>query len=301
MGANFHSTSTQLLQDALRADGVGASVSLPSEADVKEAEQVLPAEKDGTSAVGAVSNVEAGPDVEEDLLLSKAAEEDDDLCESYEVARLKGGGGGGRWGKKKGGGRWGKKVVVEEDDPVPEGASTYERFMHVLARLIKGSVDGSDFEESCRITLGTSSYELFTLDWLTTQLRVLAKSLVSVDADDAPSSGAPFLALSEYHWVIRERERDKALQVHSDDGSVSPLPEKNNELIRKRLYVWIWVCVGGHLSYRYGKDCEDREYVVRRKLAVGRQERGSRGRCGNGSMRCRCRCRQCWQTRIVNG
>jgi len=26
--------------------------------------------------------------------------------------------------------------------------------------------------------LGTSSYELFTLDWLTTQLRVLAKTLV---------------------------------------------------------------------------------------------------------------------------
>ena len=108
MGANFHSTSTQLLQDALRADGVGASVSLPSEADVKEAEQVLPAEKDGTSAVGAVSNVEAGPDVEEDLLLSKAAEEDDDLCESYEVARLKGGGGGGRWGMF---GLWGMPSV----------------------------------------------------------------------------------------------------------------------------------------------------------------------------------------------
>ena len=34
-------------------------------------------------------------------------------------------------------------MVVEEEEPIPEGASTYERFMHVLARLIKGSIDGS--------------------------------------------------------------------------------------------------------------------------------------------------------------
>lgn len=203
------------LQNALRADTAGASVNLPSEVDMNEADEGLSAEKEGASAV---FGADTGHDAEEELLLSKAGEEDDDLCESYEVARLKGGGGGGggRWGKKKGGGRWGKKGTAEEDDPVPEGASTYERFMHVLARLIKGSVDGSDFEESCRITLGTSSFELFTLDWLTTQLRSLAKSLVSVDLDNPPSSGAPFLALSEYHWVIRERERVKALQVGCD-------------------------------------------------------------------------------------
>lgn len=203
------------LHHALRADVAGASVNLPSEVEMKEADEGLSAEKEGASSV---CGADAGHDAEEELLLSKAAEEDDDLCESYEVARLKGGGGGGggRWGKKKGGGRWGKKGTAEEDDPVPEGASTYERFMHVLARLIKGSVDGSDFEESCRITLGTSSFELFTLDWLTRQLRLLAKSLVSVDLDSTPSSSAPFLALSEYHWVIRERERVKALQVGCD-------------------------------------------------------------------------------------
>jgi len=36
---------------------------------------------------------------------------------------------------------------------------------------------------------------------------------VSIDGDDAPNSGAPFLALAEYHWVIRERERQEEAQV----------------------------------------------------------------------------------------
>jgi hypothetical protein len=162
--------------------------------------------KDGGEGAGAEEE-----DEQASMLTAKACEEEEELFESYEVARLKGGV-GGRWSKKKsGGGRWGKKVVVEEEEPVPEGANTFERFMHFLSRLIKGSLDPSDFEESCRITLGTSSYELFTLDWLTSQLRTLAKTLVTVDADGAGAGemagdGAAFLALSEYHWIVRERD-----------------------------------------------------------------------------------------------
>ena len=151
-----------------------------------------------------------GGEEEEDLLMAKAVDDDDgDMAESLEVAKLKGGSGmgGGRWGKKKvGGGRWGKKAVAEEDEPVPDGCSTYQRFMHYLSRLIKGSLDSSDFEEACRITLGTSSYELFTLEWLTTQLRTLAKALVTVE--DPETDGAQdvaLLALSEYNWAVRDR------------------------------------------------------------------------------------------------
>jgi histone deacetylase complex regulatory component SIN3 len=105
-------------------------------------------DKEGGEGAGAEGG---GEEDEEDMRMAMAmaaAQEEEDLCESYEVARLKGGGGGRGRGGKRTGGRWGKKVVAtEEEDAVllPADASTYQRFLHVLSRHIKGSVDSGEF------------------------------------------------------------------------------------------------------------------------------------------------------------
>jgi len=231
------------MQTALRAETPGATSALDASAEISADNIVSVANKvDENSATdkeggapGGEGGGDAGTNEDDDMQRARAADEEDEMCEvgeSYEVARLKGvGPGGGRWGKKRTG-RWGKKVLLEEEElaALPDTATTYQRFLHVLSRLIKGSVDSSDYEESCRITLGTSSYELFTLEWLTTQLRVLARTLVSVDDADPSSSGAPFLALSEYHWLVRERQEQMAAQVEEEASREAHVAAHNHAL-----------------------------------------------------------------------
>ncbi|KAJ1465496.1 hypothetical protein T484DRAFT_1864585 [Baffinella frigidus] len=52
----------------------------------------------------------------------------------------------------------------------------------MLSNLVKGSMDASDFEDGCRARLGTSAFELFTLEWLVEQMLALARALSGEDA-----------------------------------------------------------------------------------------------------------------------
>eukprot|EP00960_Hanusia_phi_P029785 748174-Hanusia_phi.AAC.1 len=89
---------------------------------------------------------------------------------------------------------------------------TYKTFMDMVARLVKGSLDSADFEEGCRVTLGTSSYEVFTLEWLSDQLLRLARALAGEDAR-SPNGGSCFVSLFEYQ--------------HLQNGCFGPVYEAN--------------------------------------------------------------------------
>lgn len=59
----------------------------------------------------------------------------------------------------------------------PEGR--YERFGHILLRLLDGDMDSNRFEDECRTLLGAGSYILFTIDKLINQTLKHVQSLTS--------------------------------------------------------------------------------------------------------------------------
>ncbi len=71
------------------------------------------------------------------------------------------GGGGGEGGEGEEGsggvdGAFGGGVA-------PQNSSTYATFMRMVRQMLTGRMDSADFEENCRVLLGTSSFQVLRL------------------------------------------------------------------------------------------------------------------------------------------
>eukprot|EP00887_Chlorella_sp_A99_P007276 scaffold2.g7276.t1 len=63
----------------------------------------------------------------------------------------------------------------------PAAAGVHGEFLGMVTRLVEGRLDPSDYEDDCRALLGTSSYQLFTLDKL---VQKVVKQMQLVLADE---------------------------------------------------------------------------------------------------------------------
>ena len=100
-----------------------------------------------------------------------------------------------------------------------EGADTYATFMALVHKLLAGQLDSADFEEHCRVLLGTSSFQVFTFEWLTEHLLRLARGLVGEDYDKE-DGGAVFLALYEYQRLLKQRGGAGAASAHPHEDKL---------------------------------------------------------------------------------
>ncbi len=63
-----------------------------------------------------------------------------------------------------------------------EAEKLHEQFMKLLLDALDSTIDSSGYEDSCRALLGTSSYQLFTLDKLVHKLVKHMQSMLQVRA-----------------------------------------------------------------------------------------------------------------------
>ena len=83
-----------------------------------------------------------------------------------------------------------------------EGAEGYKKFLAMLCDVVDGECDSSKFEDCCSVTLGTSSYHLFTLEGLVERLLRHTELLLGVRRVKK-NGGGKFLSLYEYELVRR--------------------------------------------------------------------------------------------------
>jgi hypothetical protein len=120
-----------------------------------------------------------------------------------------------------------------------EGVEGYEKFLAMLCDVVAGECDSSKFEDCCSVTLGTSSFHLFTLEGLVERLLRHTELLLGVKRIKK-NGGGKFLSLYEYELARRGGMRKdlyetNAFAMLSDGGFFAVYCDKDTHKLSMEL------------------------------------------------------------------